>query len=126
MQRQHVLLRLALNRHEPHRWPSYTDRLGVAYIILVRFHVRAHEARTHPPDLMTALGNLAGPIVNAATRLHRHQARSQLRHERQHLPASELAPHHGPALLIYAVNLKHILGQVDSQRRDVHHRTLPR
>jgi hypothetical protein len=35
MQRQHVLLRLALNRNEPHRWPSYrfADRFGVARIL---------------------------------------------------------------------------------------------
>src|SRR5882757_216801 len=59
MQRQHVLLRLALNRNEPHRWPSYrfADRFGLARIILVRLHVWPHEARTHQPDLVTALGN---------------------------------------------------------------------
>jgi hypothetical protein len=58
MQRQHVLLRLALNRNEPHRWPSYrfADRFGVARIILVRPHVWPHEARTHQPDLVTAPG----------------------------------------------------------------------
>src|ERR1700722_15520621 len=73
MQRQHVLLRLALNRNEPHRWPSYrfADRFGVARIILVRLHVWPHEARTHQPDLVTAFGNLAGPIVGSAAGLHR-------------------------------------------------------
>src|SRR5258708_35243782 len=83
MQRQHVLLRLALNRNEPHRWPSYrfADRFGVARIILVRLHVWPHEARTHQPDLVTAIGNLASPIVGSAARLHRHQARLKLRHK---------------------------------------------
>jgi hypothetical protein len=128
MQRQHVLLRLALDRHEAHRRPSYcfTDRFGVTCIVLVRFHIRTPEARTHQLDLMTASGNLAGPIVRAATRLHRHQARAPLRHERQQLPTPEPTLHDCPALPIHAVNLKQILGQVDSQRRNIHLRTLPR
>jgi len=128
MQRQHVLLRLALNRNEPHRWPSYrfADRFGVARIILVRLHVWPHEARTHQPDLVTALGNLASPIVCTAARLHRYQARLKLRHKRQQLPASELALHDRPALPIHTVNVKQILCQVDSQCPNFHLRTLPR
>jgi len=45
MERQHVLLRLALDGHEEHRRPSYrfADRFGVARVILVRLHVRPHE-----------------------------------------------------------------------------------
>ena len=127
MQRQHILLRLALNRNEPHRWPSYrfADRFGVARIILVRLHVWPHEARTHQSDLVTALGNLASPIVCAAARLHRHQARLKLRHKRQQLPASELALHDRPALPIHTVNVKQILCQVDSQCPNFHLRALP-
>jgi hypothetical protein len=128
MQRQHVLLRLALNRNEPHRWPSYrfADRFGVARIILVRLHVRPHEVRTHQPDLVTALGNLAGPIVCTAARLHRHQARLKMRHKRQQLPASELALHDCLIVPIHPVNVKQILCQVDSQCPNLHLRTLPR
>src|SRR3984893_12669421 len=73
MQRQHVLLRLALDRDQAHRRPSdrFADRLGVARIVLVGLHVRPHKSCTHQPDLVTALANLAGPMVSAATRLHR-------------------------------------------------------
>jgi hypothetical protein len=84
----------------------FADRFGVARIILVRLHVRPHEVRTYQPDLVTALGNLAGPIVCSAARLHRHQARSQLRHKRQQLPASELALHDCLIVPIHPVNVK--------------------
>ncbi len=75
---------------------------------------------------VTAPGNLASPIVGAAARLHRHHARSQLRHKWQQLPASKLALHDCPAVPIYPVNLKQILRQVYSQCPNIHLRTLPR
>src|ERR1700730_14591262 len=94
MQRQHVLLRLALDRDQAHRRPSdrFADRLGVARIVLVGLHVRPHKSCTHQPDLVTALANLAGPMVSAATRLHRHHAWLQLHYNGEELLAAELAP----------------------------------
>jgi len=61
---------------------SFGDCLRIHKVVLVGLHVRPHKPRTHQPDLVTALANLAGPIMGAATRLHRYQARSQLRHKR--------------------------------------------
>src|SRR5713226_8410887 len=71
------------------------DGLGIVAVVLVAFHVRCHQVRTHEAYLTPELCNLAGPIVASGTGLHSYQTRRQLGQERQHLFTSQLlAQHH--------------------------------
>ena len=84
MQRKYVLLCLALDYHEPHRWSldCFTDRLGVARVVLIRLHVRPHKAWTHQLHFVPVFRNLAGEMVRATAGFHPDQERFQLRNER--------------------------------------------
>src|SRR6266404_8890238 len=63
--------------------------------------------------------------MRSGTRLHADQARRQLRHQLAELRARDYAAHHYRTARIDAVHRKHILCQVDSNRRNYAHGTSP-
>src|SRR5260370_33460655 len=71
MERLQVLLRCALDRHEPNRGAAhgFADCLSVVAVVLVALHLGRHEVRTHEEHLMTEFGNLARPVVASRRRL---------------------------------------------------------
>ena len=70
---------------------------------------------------MAKLDELPPPVVRARARLHRDQARRQLRHNAQLLSA----PHSTPLLThstgVHLVQLKHVLCEIDPHRRNLIH-----
>jgi hypothetical protein len=63
---------------------------------------------------------LARPVVGAAAGFHANQAGRQVHEEGSHLFALERLVEHGFAVLIHAVDLEHILGQIDANGCNLH------
>jgi len=65
---------------------------------------------------MSKILKLATPVARATASFHTNNAGRQIDHERGQLVALDLFAKHYVAALIYPVDLKHVLGQVDSNR----------
>src|SRR3954469_14493556 len=63
---------------------------------------------------MTELGDLAPPIVSAATRLHGYRAGRQRCQERQKLAPAQLLAKHNSSRPVSPVQLKDVLGEIQS------------
>ena len=63
---------------------------------------------------MTETLQLARPVVGATARFHANQARRQIHEELSHLVTPDLLLDDRLAKLIDAVQLKHILSQIDA------------
>jgi hypothetical protein len=107
MQHQQRLLRLALDRNEPHArsLDGLTTALGIRGIVLVGLHIRLHVLRRHEPHLVAELGQFAGPVVRPAARLHTDETARQVGEELEHFAASQLLPQRRPAARRDAVDL---------------------
>jgi hypothetical protein len=69
---------------------------------------------------MAELRQFACPIVRRSTGLHADQARRQRLEERHHLTAAELLPDDDLLGRINTVNLEHVLGEIQTNRGDLH------
>jgi hypothetical protein len=58
--------------------------------------------------------------MRGGTRLHPDQARRESREKRQHLAAPKLFPHHDLLIGVNAVDLKHVLGDIQTDRGNLH------
>ncbi|VIO74458.1 hypothetical protein CI1B_52310 [Bradyrhizobium ivorense] len=125
--RQRRLLRDALHRHKAHRRPAHrlADRLRVPAIVLVALHIRLHIGRRHQLDFVAVLPDHPCPMMRAATGLHAHQARRQLRKKLLHGGPPKLPPQHHSSRRINPVNLKHVLRQVQTNRANLRHGRSP-
>jgi hypothetical protein len=74
---------------------------------------------------MAKLADLARPVMGRAARFHRDRARPEFGEELQNLPALELLAQDAPAGRIGAVNLKNLLGQVQTDYANLAHGWLP-
>ena len=106
----------ALHRHETHRGPArrLADRLGVDGVIFSALHAGLGVSRGHKPRLMAELCDLPRPIMRRAAGFHRHHARIELGEKGQNLMPFELLAQNAPALEISRVNLKNLLGEVQT------------
>jgi hypothetical protein len=64
--------------------------------------------------------DLARPVVCAATGLHPDQARRKIREEHSHLVSAQLLLYEHLGALVDCVDLKHVLGQVNANSRNLH------
>src|ERR1700730_6008848 len=96
MDRLDVLLRCALDRHEPHRRPSdrLADPLGIIAVVLLVLTIRREQVRTHQPRGVSQLLDLWGSVVSASASLHTDQTWFESRQEWEHLLAAELLTHY--------------------------------
>ena len=69
---------------------------------------------------MTKLRQFTRPIVGGGARLHADKARRQRLEELQHLAAPELLPNDDLLSYVDSVNLKHVLGDIKTDRGDLH------
>jgi hypothetical protein len=69
---------------------------------------------------MAELRQFACPIVRCGTRFHADQARRQSLEERHHLTAAQLFPDDNLLGRINTVNLEHVLGEIQTNRGDLH------
>lgn len=75
---------------------------------------------------MTHLLQLPAPVVSAGAGLHADQTAGLTLEERKKLAAPELATHDWPAAVVDRVNLKDVLGEVDTDCASFEHGWLPR
>jgi hypothetical protein len=122
MQRKDALLRLRLDRHKPHVRARYrfADGLSVSRIGLVPLDIRLDVFRRDQAHVMAESHQRARPMVGTGAGLHPDQARRQFGEERNQLTASKTPPQPGMASVIYAVNLKDGLGEVETDGGDRH------
>jgi len=69
---------------------------------------------------MAKLLELASPLVRRGTRLHADEARRQLAEKLDHLTAPELLLQHRLVGSIDAVHLEDVLGEINSDRANLH------
>ena len=121
---QHQLA-LLLGRFDPHKtrgWAAHrlTDRLGVGSIVLVALDVGLHIPRRHQTNLVTKLREFTRPIMGGGARLHADKARRQRLEELQHLAPPKLLSNDDLLSCIDPVNLEHVLGDIQTERGDLH------
>jgi hypothetical protein len=116
-------LRLVLDlshRHEAHVRPSHrlADRLGVDGVVLVAPHIRLHIGRRHQLHPVAHRDQRARPMVRRAARLDPYQTRRQRSEEGQQLAPPNRFDHHHRAGGVDAMNLEHILRDIEPDSRD--------
>src|SRR5437868_5362422 len=97
-----------------------TDRLGVGGIVLVTLDVGLHVFCWHQPHPVAELRELARPIMSRGAGLHADEARRQRFEERQHLATPESLPDNDRLVGVDAVDLKHVLGDIQPDRGNLH------
>ena len=122
MLHQSSLLLGRFDRYEPHGWPPHrlADRLSVGGIVLVALDVGLHILRRHQPDLMPELRQLARPIMRRGASFHADKTWRQCFEERNHLAAAKLLSDDDLLGRVDAVNLEHVLGDIQTDRGDLH------
>src|SRR5215218_6421670 len=70
---------------------------------------------------MTELGDLAAPIVSAATRLHGHRAGRERGQERKQLAAAQLLAKDHRARAVSPMELKDVLGEIEADGANLVH-----
>ena len=122
MQHQLALLLGRFNLHKTHGRPPHrlADRLRVGGIVLVALDVGLHVFGRHQPHLVTKLRQFTRPIMGRSARLHADKARPQRLKERQHLAAPQLLPNDDLFGRVDAVNLEHVLGDIQTDRGNLH------
>ena len=68
---------------------------------------------------MTKLREFTRPIIGGGARLHADKARRQRLEECQHLAAPKLLPNNDLLAGVDAVNLEHVLGNIQTDRGDL-------
>ena len=122
MLHQPALLLGRFDHYKPHGWAPdrLADRLGVGGIVLVALDVGLHILRRHQPNLVAKLRQLTRPIVGRGTGLHADKARRQGFEELYHLAAAELLSDDDLLGRIDAVNLEYVLGDIQTDRGNLH------
>jgi hypothetical protein len=84
------------------------------------FDIELHNARGHKPDLMAKGCQLSRPEVGRGARLHADQAGRQTPEEADEFTPAELTADQNLSILIDAMNLEHMLGEIETYCRDLH------
>ena len=108
--------------HKTHGRPPYrlADRLGVSSVVLVTLDVGLYVFRRHQTNLVAKLREFTRPIMGGGARLHADKARRQRLEELKHLAAPKLLPNDDFLGRVDPVNLKHVLGDIQTDRGDLH------
>src|SRR6476660_3619264 len=111
-----------LERHKAHRRTAHrlADRRRVRRIGLVALHIGLHVPRWHQPNVVAELPELARPVMRPRARFHPDQAWRQLGEGGEHLAAPQLLLQHHLPLGTDAVRLKHVLGEIQTDRANLH------
>ena len=122
MQHQLALLLRRFDLHKTHVRAAHrlADRLSVGSIVLVALDVGLHIPRRHQTNLVTKLREFTRPIMGGGARLHADKARRQRLEELQHLAAPKLLPNDDLLGRVDPMNLKHVLGDIQTDCGDLH------
>jgi hypothetical protein len=122
MQHQTALLLCRFDLYKTHGRASHrlTDRLGVSGIILVALDVGLHILRWHQPYQVAKLREFTRPIMGRRAGFHANKASRQRLEELDHLVASQLLANDDLPGWVDRMNLKHVLSDVQTDRRNLH------
>ena len=111
-----------LDRDEPHGWAPdrFADRLSVGGIVLVALDVGLYILRRHHLNLVAQLRQLARPIMCRGAGFHADEAWRQRFEERNYLATAKLLSDDDFLGSVNAVNLEHVLGDIQTDRGDLH------
>jgi hypothetical protein len=109
VQRLHIQLFIALDRHEPHRGPShgFGDGFSIDVVVLVRLHVGLDVLRGNQANLVALLAQPATKEMGAATSLHTNESDAQITGEPQQLCARQPPAYHHLASPVQANKVKY-------------------
>src|SRR3954470_7289734 len=107
---------LTLHGHEAHggALSGLTDGLGIGHVVLLSLDERLHVRRRDQLHRVAELGNLTPPVVSAATGLHGHRAGRERCQEREELAAAQLLAKDNSSRAVGSVQLKDVLGEIQS------------
>ena len=122
VQHEHALLLGALDWHEAHVRARHclADRLSICRVVLAPLHGGLDIGRRHQPHLMPKPDELPRPVVRSRAGLDAHEAGWQPREEPDDLRSSQPSTKDDSALLIDTVDLEHVLGEVETNRDNLH------
>src|SRR6202022_1843421 len=89
-------------------------------VVFVALDVSFHILRRHQPNLVAELRQITCPVVRGGTSLHANEARRQRREKGNHLTAAKLLPDDDLLSRIDAVDLKHVLGDIQTDCGNLH------
>ncbi len=120
------LLVRALEGHKAHgRAPGgLADRLSIGHVVLVPLDKGLDVSGRDEADRVAELGDLAAPIMRAATGLQGHGTGRQRCEERQKLAAAQLLAKDHRARAVSPMQLKDVLGEIESDGAHRVHRRL--
>src|SRR4051794_24421484 len=96
------------------RWAASQDRLRIGHVVLLSLDERLHVRRRDQLHRVAELGDLAAPIMRAATGLHGHRAGRQCGQERQKLAAAQLLAKDHRARAVSPMELKDVFGEIEA------------
>src|SRR3954451_21018979 len=113
---------LVLDRDEPHAGSlhRFADRLGIGGIVFVGLDVGLHVLRRDQSNLMPEPVQLACPKMGTTAGLEPNKAGREVGEEDQDLGSGQLSLENRTALPVGAVDLKRALGDVETDRGNMH------
>jgi len=99
---------------------QFCERPGVQFPRPTLLKVSLHILRRHQANFVSELRQLPRPIMRRGTGFHADQARRQRLEKRNHLAASKLLSHNNLLLGIDAVDLEYVLGDIQTDRGNLH------
>jgi len=96
------------------------DRRGIGRVVLVAPDISLHVLRRHQANFVTQLCQLTCPIVRRGTGLHANEAGRQRLEKLGHLNATKLLLDGDLLGRIDAVDLEHVLGDIQTNRGNLH------
>jgi hypothetical protein len=123
VQHQRRLLLLALDQHEAHAGPRHgrADRGRVGGVVLTALDIGLDVNRRDQTHLVTHRPQFARPIMRRAASLHSDDARLRLRKELAHRLAAELARRRMSIFALQSMNLKIVLGEINTDSDKLFH-----
>ena len=97
-----------------------TDRGRVSGVVLVALDVSLDVLRWHQSDLVAEPRQFACPMVRRGTGFYADKARRQTFKKRDQLPAPKLLSNNHRLVAVDAVDLKHVLGDIQPDRGNLH------
>src|SRR5580700_2159883 len=122
MQHQPALLLGRFDLYETHGRPPrrLADRLGVGRIVLVALDVGLHVPRRHQPHPVAKFREFTRPIMSRGAGFHADKASRQRLEELQHLAAPQLLTNDDLFSRVDAMDLEHVLGDIQTDRCNLH------
>ena len=100
------------------------DRLGIGHVVLLPLDKGLDVRRRDQLHHVAELGDLAPPLMSAATGLHGDRAGRERCQECQKLAAAQLLAKHNSSRAVGPMELKHVLGEIQSDGAHLVHGSL--